>query len=194
MRFGRDRGGKQAQDEQAARRDAFAAVYEALFDAVYRYCRIRVADVRDAEDLAAVVFARAYAAFPPEQNASMRSWVFAIAHNTVANHYRDHRNTVTQPLDDRIDLPDPDPLPEQIVLATAERDSLRFALHRLTAEQRQVVELRLAGLTGPEIAAVLGRSHAAVKMLQLRAIERLRQTMLPTESPAITEESDHARR
>jgi DNA-directed RNA polymerase specialized sigma24 family protein len=37
-----------------------------------------------------------------------------------------------------------------------------------------VVELRLAGLTGPEIAASLGKSHAAVKMLQLRAVQKLR--------------------
>ncbi len=194
MRFGRDRAGTRAQDERAARRDAFAMVYEELFDAVYRYCRIRVADARDAEDLTAVIFARAFAAFPPEQAASMRSWIFAIAHNTLANHYRDRRNAAMRPLDDQFELTDPDPLPEQIVLAAVERDSLHRALHRLTAEQRQVVELRLAGLTGPEIAGVIGRSHPAVKMLQVRAIERLRQIMLPAESPAITEENDHARR
>lgn len=47
-------------------------------------------------------------------------------------------------------------------------------LGKLPTDQRRVVELRLAGLTGPEIASVLGRSHDAVKKLQGRAIAKLR--------------------
>jgi DNA-directed RNA polymerase specialized sigma24 family protein len=50
----------------------------------------------------------------------------------------------------------------------------------LTPEQREVVELRLAGLTGPEIAAAVGRSHGAVRALQFRAYQQLR-TLLSTE-------------
>jgi DNA-directed RNA polymerase specialized sigma24 family protein len=51
-------------------------------------------------------------------------------------------------------------------------------LRRLPSDdQRRVCELRLAGLTGQEIAAVLGKRHDAVRQLQSRAIERLRQLM-----------------
>lgn len=44
----------------------------------------------------------------------------------------------------------------------------------LPPEQREIVELRLAGLTGPEIARTLGKSHGAVKVAQFRAFTRLR--------------------
>ena len=44
----------------------------------------------------------------------------------------------------------------------------------LAAVERQAIELRLAGLTGREIARELGRSHEAVKMLQQRALANLR--------------------
>ena len=37
-----------------------------------------------------------------------------------------------------------------------------------------MVELRLAGLRGPEIAAVLGKTPGSVKLLQFRAFGRLR--------------------
>ncbi|MGH2551154.1 MAG: RNA polymerase sigma factor [Thermomicrobiales bacterium] len=74
-----------------------------------------------------------------------------------------------------------------------ERRSLHAALSLLTDDQRQVVELRLAGLTGPEIAEIVERSHAAVKMLQLRAIERLRQILDPP-IQIVNKEDDHARR
>ena len=50
-------------------------------------------------------------------------------------------------------------------------------LPRLPDDQRRVLELRLAGLRGPDIAHVLGRSHGAVRVAQYRAIARLR-TML----------------
>jgi len=48
----------------------------------------------------------------------------------------------------------------------------------LPVDQREVIELRLAGLTGREIAEAMERSVDAVKMLQLRAMKRLRAAVL----------------
>jgi DNA-directed RNA polymerase specialized sigma24 family protein len=42
-----------------------------------------------------------------------------------------------------------------------------------------VVELRLAGLSGPEIALALGRSPGAVRLAQFRAYARLRDLLGP---------------
>lgn len=198
-RFGRNRATDReavSPGEADARARAFALLYDELFDPVYRYCRIRIADPSDAEDMAAAIFARAFAAYPPAKQESTRSWLFAIAHNMIANHYRSreqHRRIA--PLDDTLQITDPGALPDQLVIAADERHSVQTALSELTGDQRRVVELRLAGLTGPEIAGVLGRSHAAVKMLQLRAIERLRLILAPTTSIRIMEEEEgHARR
>lgn len=52
------------------------------------------------------------------------------------------------------------------------------ALDQLTDEQRNVIELQLAGLSGPAIAAAVGKSHDAVKMLRLRAVRRLRDVLI----------------
>jgi RNA polymerase sigma-70 factor (ECF subfamily) len=45
---------------------------------------------------------------------------------------------------------------------------------QLSADQRRVVELRLAGLTDAEAGAVLGRTPGAVRAVQARAVARLR--------------------
>jgi DNA-directed RNA polymerase specialized sigma24 family protein len=66
-------------------------------------------------------------------------------------------------------------------MAEDERRTLRALLAPLPVDQRRVLELRLAGLTGAEIAVVLARSVAAVKMLQLRAMTRLRAELGVTE-------------
>ena len=79
-----------------------------------------------------------------------------------------------RPLDDAFGLPDPGPSPDELAAEAERRHSVAWALTQLPEEQRRVVELRLAGLTGPEVAATLGRSHDSVRTTQRRALARLR--------------------
>lgn len=195
------RGSRETETDAPANPAAgrFAALYDEHVDHIYRYCRLRIDDPADAEDTAALIFAQAFAAYPPADSASFRSWLFAIAHNVVANHHRArHTRRCHRPLDEAGDLPDPGASPEESAYLAEERRALRAALARLPHDQRRVVELRLAGLSGQEIAASLGRSHAAVKMLQLRAVERLRDLLIPaserTRIQIRHEEADHAAR
>jgi RNA polymerase sigma factor (sigma-70 family) len=67
--------------------------------------------------------------------------------------------------------------PEEWAISNDERCRVFAVLKQLTGDQRQVVELRLAGLTGPEIAGVLGRNRGWVNVTQYRAVERLREIL-----------------
>jgi RNA polymerase sigma-70 factor (ECF subfamily) len=158
----------------------FTRLYGDFFDPIYWYCRSRTGDANAAEDAASTVFARALAAGPRYDDPSLRSWLFGIAHNVLANWFRAARPTT--PLETAFDVPDSGLLPDDAVVAEDERDRLLSALRLLPADQRRVVELRMAGLAGPEIAQTLGRSHGAVKMLQLRAFARLRELLADGEN------------
>ncbi len=154
-------------------REAFAALYDRYFDPVYRYCYHRLGSREAAEDATSQIFLQVLTALPRYQEVgTFRSWVFTIAHNVITNRVRArHPN---EPLETAREQADPGPLPEELALAADEQRALAAGVATLPPDQRRAVELRLAGLTGPEIARVLGRSHAAVKMLQLRAVDRLR--------------------
>jgi RNA polymerase sigma-70 factor, ECF subfamily len=104
--------------------------------------------------------------------ASFRPWLFAIAHNALANALRDRRSVDSLLL--ATELADLAPTPEEEALAADERRSLRALLARLPDEQRRILELRLAGLSGPETAAALGKTPGAVRTAQHRAFVRLR--------------------
>jgi RNA polymerase sigma-70 factor (ECF subfamily) len=159
----------------------FADLYEEHARAVLRYCQLRIADPAEAEDAAALIFTRAFSAWPPDDPESARAWLFTIAHHTVANHYRSQTTRgPRRPLDDAIEVRDAAPTPLEQAIARENRAELHAAIGRLSDDQREVVQLRLAGLTGPEIADTLGKSHAAVKMLQLRAVQKLRSLLAPT--------------
>lgn len=161
-------------DVRAARADlaAFAPLYDRYHDAVYGYCLRRLGSREGAGDATSQTFTRAMTAIARFHGGSFRAWLFAIARNVVIDAVRRYRPVL--PLDGAGDLPDRDPSPEQQAVASDQRRQLADALARLTAEQRDVVELRMAGLTGPEIATALGLSLGAVKSLQFRAYGRLR--------------------
>jgi RNA polymerase sigma-70 factor, ECF subfamily len=129
----------------------FDQLFGQFGDAVLTYCYYRLGTWEEAEDAAQQVFVNALAAQTrfrargTEAAESIRSWIFTIAHNEVANRRRQGR-------------------------------VLRL-ITQLSPDQRQVVELRLAGLTDAEIAQVLDRSPGAVRATQFRAVARLRDLL-----------------
>jgi RNA polymerase sigma-70 factor (ECF subfamily) len=159
---------------------ALAPLYERYVDAVHAYCYRRTSDRELAADLTHQIFARVLTALPQfaqRPNGSFRSWLFTIAHNLVVDTHRLKKETAS------LDRAGPDRLyddarsPEEHAIAGEQRRALNAAMRQLTDGQRQVVELRLAGLTGPEIAAALDMRLAAVKSTQFRAYARLRDLL-----------------
>lgn len=161
---------------------AFGPLYERYVDPVYTYCLRRIGDAEHAADLTAQVFTRALAALPRfnERGGSFRSWLFSIAHNIVVDTYRTRREHASIDADDLSrSLTHPAHGPERIAIQGDLRDAFAAAMAELTETQRDVVALRLAGLTGPEIARALDMKVAAVKSTQFRAYTRLRDLLAP---------------
>jgi RNA polymerase sigma-70 factor (ECF subfamily) len=163
-------------------RDAFAPLYITYFDRVYAYCYRRLGDPDDAADATSSIFARALESLSSCREASFRPWLFAIAHNILTDLFRGRR--INQPLDDRLQLPDNSPSPEDGAIASETSRSVALLLSQLSADQRQVLDLRLAGLTSKEIGEIVGKHPNAVDQAQFRAIQRLR-TLAGTPKPAL---------
>lgn len=152
--------------------EAFATLYHRYLDPVYRYCYRRLESPEAAEDATSQVFERALKSIGQFRGGSFRAWLFRIAYTTVVDSYK--RRTPPSP-DIDPNLADPDPTPEQRAIQRESGQNVRQLLSNLTEEQARVVELRLAGLKGPEIAEAMDRNPDAVRMLQFRAMERLRR-------------------
>lgn len=163
---------------------AFAPLYERYVDLVYRYCLRRLGDPDHAADATSLVFSRAIGAlghFTPDRRgtgSTFRSWLLTIARNVVIDNAR--KNRAMNQLDDtsiQAVLRDTAPSPEERAIAADERTRIEAALAQLPERQRQIVELRLIGLRGAEIASVLGMSVGAVKTAHFRAYARLRDLL-----------------
>lgn len=160
---------------QADRR-AFAPLYERYVTPIYRYCYHRLGNQEAAEDATSLIFTKALGALPRYQpeGGSFRSWLFVIAHNTIADDFRRLRPVASLP---DAGFPVGHPGPEARVIAALEQAELHRLLAELPDDQRRVMELRLSGLSSPEVGQILGRGPTAIRSLQFRAVARLRSRL-----------------
>jgi RNA polymerase sigma-70 factor (ECF subfamily) len=95
-----------------AQRDptAFAPLYMAYVEPVYRYCYRRLGSREAAEDATSLVFERALRSLATFRGGSFRAWLFTIAHNAVTDAYR--RRGTNPPFIEAMEVADPAPPPE----------------------------------------------------------------------------------
>lgn len=158
--------------------EAVAVLYRRFLPPVFAFCERRLPTTEVAEDATSLVFTKAVA-LPQYRDGggSFRSWLFAIATRVAIDAHRARRPITV--LDAALDVPDAArwSAPEQAAEHADLARSVHAALAAIPPDQRAIVELRMADLTGPEIAEVVGRTLASVKFAQFRAYQRLRQLL-----------------
>jgi len=144
----------------------FDKFYQDNLDRIYRYVFFRIGQNHDlAEDLVAEIFMKAlkkFASYDSQQ--SKTAWIFTIAHNHLANYWRDRKP--------ELELTDSMFLAESTTTMSAD---LALLLAKLSPEENQLVTLHyLDGYNYAEMAEILGRSAGALKVATHRALKKLK--------------------
>ena len=141
---------------------------------------LRMLGARDVEDLTCdvllAVFRRTHLFEGSESN--FRSWVFTVAHSRVIDERRRRgRRPECVPIDADFEPAALEHCTEADALRACEVAGIEAVCARLPADQRAVVLLRIIGeLSIEQVAGVLGKSPGAVKQLQRRGFETVRQS------------------
>ena len=166
--------------EQAAKGDpqSFARLYDLHVDRVYRHIFYRVSSVGVAEDLTQEVFLKGWQAIHryKRTGSPFVAWLLTIAHNLVIDYYRSRKRETS--LETSILPSDSATNPQQIAEVRWEQHRLQDAIRQLRPEQQQVIVLHfIEGFEYSEIAALLGKSEGAVRVIQHRALKELRRIL-----------------
>jgi RNA polymerase sigma-70 factor (ECF subfamily) len=166
----------------AARADParFDALYRKYVAQVYSYAVYELHDHHEAEDATERTFLSALAGLPQfeerarpadgEDASTFRIWLFRIARNVVAERRRRWRRRPEEPLDAVLEAPDPTDV-ERVVVDRESAVAAWRAVDRLSGDRRRAVILRFVHeMSTPEIAAILGRSEGAVRVLIHRGL------------------------
>lgn len=166
---------------------AFEPLYQRYAEDVYYFCYRRLQHPEEAADATSQVFVKAlralpaYTPDPTNAGAAFRAWLFRIAGTTVIDIQRRHRPSDSLDRDDEdatpIHLADPGRTPDEHLIGNEDARRVRAMLEKLPERQRRIVELRLADLSGQEIADAMDISLSAVKSAQFRAFRTLRRLL-----------------
>lgn len=154
-------------------RQAFTALFEALYDDLVRFVQRRV-DEPLVEDVVAEVFLVAWRRFSdvPDGVAHARPWLFAVARRTLANAHRGRRRAAALAL--RVST-QPRAADDEEPAAVVHRVDLARAFAQLSPRDQEALALvAWDGLTPTEAAQILDVSVSAFSVRLSRARRRLR--------------------
>lgn len=175
--------GKEAGERlliEAAQQDParFVDLYQDNFERVYAFVSRRVHAREDVEDITSEVFQRAFENLARFEwrGTPFVAWLYRIAANIVADRWQSLARENGRPA---TDIPSVE-FDEDEIERTERRALLFCNVAKLPAEQRLVIEMRfIEEKSVREIAEALGKSTGAVKQLQHRACQKLRDEAVP---------------
>jgi len=158
--------------------EAFGELYSIYLAPIYRYVSYQVRDKMTAEDIVEEVFVKAWKAIGTCKGKSQTfsAWLYRIAHNHVVNTLRRMNKRVSlESAEVEIETLIEVTNPEQEVEAKLAKQELLEAMACLSQNQRQVIILKfIEGLNNSEIAQILAKREGAIRVLQMRALSKLR--------------------
>ncbi len=157
---------------------AFEQFYKANIDRIYRYVFFRVGHNNEvAQDLVSEIFMKALRHFHTyDEKISKSAWIYRIAHNHLANYFRDKKPQVD--VDDvKYSLVGEDG--RETIIQKEETLQLYEALDDLEPDDRNLVTLKyIQGYSYKEMAQILGKTATGLKVATHRAIKKLRGIMI----------------
>lgn len=160
---------------QAGKQEALADLYEAYFGRVYRFVYYRVSHRETAEDITEDTFVKAFAGVKNLQaTAAFEGWLFQIARNLVIDYYRKKKQLV--PLDAVENTLEYDTNVVEIINLQIEQSILIKLLKELNEEQQSIIKMKFfEELDNPTIAQILNKTEGAIRVIQHRAIAKLKE-------------------
>jgi RNA polymerase sigma-70 factor (ECF subfamily) len=175
------------RSSQQGDQEAFAGLFDAYFDRIYRYIYYRVTDSQLAEDITSIVFLKAWEKLDSFRNgaSSFASWLYRIAHNAIVDHYRARKIVISLEEVEPTELGCSDDVDEKLELKVHSQE-LSEALRELTNTQQEVLILRFVfGCSTLEIAHRLQKRAGAIRAAQMRGLKRLAHILPSQEVPFV---------
>ena len=166
-------------------KDAFGQLYEKHLDEIYRYIFYRVADHIESEDLTEITFIKAWDALTRQKQnkeiRNFRAWVYRIAHNLVVDRHRKKREIIS--IEQVTVSASTDLGPEEIIQQNELRTQISKLVFQLEGAMREVIVHRFVNqLSHAETAQIMELKENNVRILQYRALKRLRALMQKEEN------------
>ncbi len=183
---------------EGKKRKDFEEIYDTHVEQIFRFVYLKVGSKDDAEDITSRVFIQTWksvAGSDPAMPENPRALLYKVARNLVIDHYRRNRpvreedleeNAVSPqkkakpkqvPLEDVV-IEDREIRPDEKALLNSQIEEVKQALQEINEDyQNVIIWYYLDELTVPEIAELLDKPEASVRVLIHRAVDSLKKRL-----------------
>lgn len=165
------------QKAQSGDQEAFGRIYDHFADKIYRFIYFRVGHKEVAEDVLSDTFVKSWEKINQINSPSALSgWMYQIAKNNIIDYYRVKKELVA--LSEVEEFLEDEANPVDSANLSFQQDRILNVLSLLPQDQQQVIKYRFfEDLSNEEIAYVMSKTEGAVRVLQHRAILRLKEIL-----------------
>jgi len=164
-------------EAQNGGKNAVGELYDFFLEPIYRFLFFRVSTTAEAEDLTEEVFLKMIkniSKYKKREKMPFSAWLFRIAKNALIDFYRK-----------KVEIDEiPENLADQKSAADEKTETkinharLLTAMKKLPKSQSEAIILRFfSDRKNAEIAAILGKSETAVRILQSRGLKKLKEIL-----------------
>jgi RNA polymerase sigma-70 factor (ECF subfamily) len=151
----------------------FGSAYETYAEPIYKFFYWRTQNRALSEDLTSSVFEKAWRSRGSFKTGSARAWLYRIARNLLIDHWRLRKDVA---LDDQDSLASEAESISTIFDKQLLAERAHQALAKLPPTMRVVINLRfIEGMSSKKVARITGHSESNVRVIQYRALKRLRK-------------------
>ncbi|WP_308188442.1 sigma-70 family RNA polymerase sigma factor [Nocardia australiensis] len=168
----------------AGDRAAVTEILRLVHPLVRRYCAARLGNTSylsvTVDDVVQEILMATVNAIPRyrDQGRSFLAFVYGISANKVADAFRRSQLHPSYPTADIPDVPSTAAGPEEWALASERRDATRELMNILAPVHREVLVMRIIlGWTAAQTAEAIGTSPGVVRVMQHRALNKLRSEL-----------------
>jgi len=155
----------------------FEQMYRGYFPKIYNYIFYRLLSREETEDLVSEIFIKAVknAASFDQSKGSFNSWIFRIAKNTLINHYRSAKNSVSLD-DDESGIVLSVNFEDQLGQISSEKRKVLYQeLAKLSERERLIIYHKFFdGYNNRQIAMLLEMNESTVGTVLSRTLKKLR--------------------
>ncbi|OGE88006.1 MAG: hypothetical protein A3J07_02020 [Candidatus Doudnabacteria bacterium RIFCSPLOWO2_02_FULL_49_13] len=153
---------------------AFSRLYDEFAEKLYRFIFFRVGHKEVAEDLLSDTFVKAWQKLKQVNSpAAITGWFYQIARNNIIDYYRIKKDFV--PLEEVAEFLEDAVNPIDTINLNMDQAKILELLVKLPGEQRLVLQYKFfEDLTNEEIAYILNKTEGAIRVIQHRALIKLK--------------------
>ncbi|MBX4191517.1 MAG: RNA polymerase sigma factor [Candidatus Doudnabacteria bacterium] len=154
---------------------AFALIYDHFSPRIYKFIYFRVGHKEVAEDVLSDTFVKGWQKIQHVNSpTALSAWLYQIAKNNIIDYYRIKKETIA--LDDVQDFLPDEVNPIDDTNLNFDQKRILAVMKELPQEQQEVIKYKFfEDLSNEEIAYVMNKSEGAIRVIQHRAISKLKE-------------------